>query len=152
MHRKFSAEIKGRLSLIGTLTDRYQHRLLFKSINESFKDNTIREYEKNGVEVKVLENKIFPLGQVWLPTNENYLQDFQEAIQRLTVPENAQVLDIGTGSGILSYLFGKVHRKVHILGIDINPDAIRTFEVNSRSLKLSNLSCFEFDVSHQKKF
>jgi methylase of polypeptide subunit release factors len=44
------------------------------------------------------------------------------------------VLDVGCGSGVLSYLFAKQFKKSKIFGLDNNPDAVRTCNLNAARL------------------
>ena len=73
--------------------------------------------------MEALGGKIYPLGKVWLPTSQRYLIKYCDLIKQLAhKPYN--VLDLGCGCGILSFLFAKAHKKSKVIGVDKNPAAI----------------------------
>ncbi len=49
------------------------------------------------------------------------------------------MLDIGCGSGILSFLFAKKSKKSRIIAVDSNPDAVKTTNINAAKLNFSNI-------------
>ena len=59
-------------------------------------------------------------------------------------------MDIGTGSGILSFLLAKNFKKAKIYGFDNNKDAVNTFNINASSLGLKNAQAFDFNVLKHK--
>lgn len=119
---------------------------------ETQAENTLREYEKNGVEVEALGEKIYPSGKVWLPTSEKYLHHYQYIINSISGGKDINFLDIGCGSGVLSFLFGKHFRKSRVCAVDNNPEAVRTCNINAARLSLRNVEAVEFDLKHQKDF
>lgn len=62
------------------------------------------------------------------------------------------MLDIGCGSGILSFLFAKANKNSKIFALDKNQDAVRTCNVNAARLELRNIEAFQFDVKDEKEF
>ena len=62
------------------------------------------------------------------------------------------MLDIGCGSGILSFLFAKKSKKSHIIALDSNPDAVKTTNINAAKLMLGNVEALQFNVKDQAKF
>ena len=100
------------------------------------------QYAKKGVKIDSLGATIYPSGEVWMPTNEAYLEQFKQIIQASTSFQPIDCLDIGTGSGILSFLLAKNFKKAKICGFDINKDAINTYNVNAASLGLKNAQAF----------
>jgi SAM-dependent methyltransferase len=144
-------EIRNKLSFIGCLSGKYKHFLCFKPFIDISAETTLREYEKNGVLVEKLGEQIYPSGKVWLPTSEKYLVDYCNIINSITGKQNYNVLDVGCGSGILSYLFAKNQKKSHIYAIDKNPDAVKTTNINAARLNMRNIEAFEFDVKNQAK-
>ena len=84
--------------------------------------------------------KIYPYGKVWMPTNERYLQHYLQIVNAITVTGKADLtfLDIGCGSGVLSYLFAKQFKKSRIVAVDRNPDAVRTSNLNAARLEYRN--------------
>jgi methylase of polypeptide subunit release factors len=78
--------------------------------------------------------KIFPSGKVWMPTNERYLQHYIKLIGSLGGKAEMSLLDIGCGSGILSFLFAKQFKKGKVVALDKNPDAVRTCNLNAARL------------------
>ena len=115
---------------------------------------------KKGIKVGLLpfanEDKkiIYPKGQIWLPTNQDYLAMFIEYIHKSSIITNltkGNILDIGTGSGVLSYILGhKVKSKdVKIYAFDKNPKAVETCQINAASFGLSDISAFSGDITKQ---
>lgn len=62
------------------------------------------------------------------------------------------MLDLGCGSGILSFLFAKQFKKAKAYGLDKNTDAVKTCNLNAAELGLGNVEAFEFDLKKQAKF
>lgn len=52
------------------------------------------------------------------------------------------ILDIGSGSGILSFLCAKTFKNAKIIGFDINPAAVDTYNINAASNNIENVSAF----------
>jgi len=72
-----------------------------------------------------------------MPTNEKYLIDFISVInQNQTNASIKNILDIGSGSGVLSFLCAKAFKKAKIYGFDINQTAVDTYNVNATSNNL----------------
>ena len=55
-------------------------------------------------------------------------------------------MDIGCGSGILSFLVAKKYKKSKIIALDKNPDAVETCSVNAASLGLLNIQSINVDI------
>jgi methylase of polypeptide subunit release factors len=88
--------------------------------------------------VDALGDKVYPSGKVWMPTSQRYLINYFKIIKALEhKPYN--VLDLGCGCGILSFLFGKTHKKSRVIGIDKNPEAVNTTNINAARLGLTNI-------------
>jgi len=83
--------------------------------------------------------RIFPSGKVWMPTNEKYLLDYAKMVGGMTVKGEGSMLDIGCGSGVLSFLFAKQFKKSKVTAIDSNPDAVRTCNLNAARMELRNV-------------
>lgn len=95
--------------------------MMYQPYSEILKNKTKEEYMKKGVKVNCLGIVIYPKGDVWMPTNQKYLNDFVEKLKRLEGDKNVQnVLDIGCGSGVLSFLMKKTFKKAKIIAFDIN--------------------------------
>lgn len=82
-----------------------------------------------------------------MPTNEKYLIDFITTINQNQSNDSIKtILDMGSGSGILSFLCSKTFKKAKIYGFDNNQAAVDTYNVNAASLKLDNVYAFHYDV------
>jgi len=68
---------------------------------------------------------------VYEPSEDTFL-----AADNLTVNEEDQVLDMGTGCGILAILAAQKARKV--VAVDLNPHAVRCAQKNAETNKLAN--------------
>jgi release factor glutamine methyltransferase len=73
--------------------------------------------------------------EVYEPAEDSFL--FAE---NLSVPTDAEVLDVGTGSGLLAVLAAQTAK--HVLAIDINPYAIRCAKVNAARNHMQGKICF----------
>jgi methylase of polypeptide subunit release factors len=74
-----------------------------------------------------------------MPTNEKYLLDYAKLLGGLGGKGEVSMLDIGCGSGVLSFLFAKQFKKGRICAIDSNPDAVRTCNLNAARMGLRNI-------------
>lgn len=86
--------------------------------------------ETNGIVIKIDPGPAFGTGQH--PTTQMCLQ----LIEKLRKPEHWTMLDVGTGSGILS-IYGAKLKATRILAIDIDPEAVRWAK---RNIELNDLS------------
>lgn len=118
---------------------KYKHLLKFRPYMEILAENTQKEYEKNGITVEALGEKIFPNGKVWLPTSEKYLHHYQQILHSITGKNESSFLDMGCGSGVLSYLFAKQFKRSKIFCFDKNPDAVRTSNLNAARMQYRNI-------------
>lgn len=84
--------------------------------------NSSWQWYKNGIEIPGLSHKIHPWYGVYFPTRFEHIKLFNEWLKE-SVGENNTAYDIGSGSGILSFLLEKQGFK-NIFATDINPNAI----------------------------
>jgi len=56
-------------------------------------------------------------------------------LQKINNKNKIDVLDIGCGCGILSFLFLKKNKKSKVFGIDKNDDAVKTYNLNAPRLE-----------------
>lgn len=91
-------------------------------------------YEKVGYRVKALDDlKIFPLYGVWIPTHKRLyklLLDYIKQTPNILVG-NKNIIDLGTGTGILSFILAKRGKECKIYGIDKLYEAMRCTRLNS---------------------
>lgn len=59
--------------------------------------------------------------------------------------ENKLVLDLGSGAGMLS-VGASLLGAAHVVGIEIDPDAIEIFKGNIEGFELDNVDCVQWDV------
>lgn len=67
------------------------------------------EYFSKGIKVKHIPRAIIPHGNVWIPPAFTYLNHYINIVKKIKKGEKYNVLDMGCGSGILSFLFAKYH-------------------------------------------
>ena len=91
------------------------------------------------------DQRIFPVGKVWMPTTESYLDLFTSFMDGYNRNVN-NLLDIGCGSGVLSFIIGRKYKKCKITAIDKNDDAIETCLRNYPSLQIENFKAINIDI------
>lgn len=87
-----------------------------------------------------------------MPTSEKYLYHYQYIINSINGSKDMNFLDLGCGSGVLSFLFSKQFKKGRVCAIDNNPDAVKTCNLNAARLNYRNVEAVHFDLKHQKDF
>jgi len=73
----------------------------------------------------------------------------EEAIQFLEKRDSVQVLDIGTGSGCIAISVAKQlegEKALHVIGIDISAEALKTARDNARNLGVNNVNFVHVDM------
>ena len=73
-----------------------------------------------------------------MPTSSRYLNSYFNIVKSLE-HKSYNVLDLGCGSGILSFLFAKNHKKSKIVAIDKNLNAVKTTNINAARLGFTNV-------------
>ena len=98
---------------------------MFESLDEIRARKTMEEYRKNGVTIQLMGNKkIYPQGPIWLPTNQDYLSLFNDYLNSETNLQPNSILELGCGSGVLSFLLSRRFKASNIWAIDSNPKAV----------------------------
>lgn len=59
--------------------------------------------------------------------------------------ENKLVVDLGCGPGMLS-IGASLLGASHVIGIELDPDAVKVFQENVRGFELENVDCVQWDV------
>jgi len=59
---------------------------------------------------------------------------------------NLSIVDLCTGSGCIALALARALPKAHIIGIDINPDALVLAEVNKKHNRINNVSFIQSDL------
>lgn len=63
------------------------------------------------------------------------------------------MLDVGCGSGILSFLLAKkVPKSCQLYGIDINQQAVTTANINAARLKIDNFKAIEMSITSKTDY
>ncbi len=95
-----------------------------------------------------LQNKRTYFGNCVFDVNDNVYEPAEDSFlfaENLDVPKGAQVLDVGTGSGILSILAAEKARNV--LTIDLNPYAVQCAKENAKiNHMLEKMSFMQADL------
>ena len=140
--------MKNQCKLIGQVTGRYKHYHVFQSLDEIRAEKTAEEYKKNGVKIDLLNGKkIFPQGPTWMPTNQDYLKLFSDYLYSHPETKPNAILDLGCGSGILSFICAKVFKNARITAVDKNEHAVETCEINAASLGFFNIKAIKADYT-----
>lgn len=115
---------------------------------ESFESiSSYLQQSQKGYEIKALNNRrIFPMYSVFNPSREDYIEIFNDYLKDLDIKNIKIGLDIGCGSGILSYLMAQKGIE-KILSIDNNPNAITCVKNNIETLGYMNrIETKEIDI------
>jgi methylase of polypeptide subunit release factors len=89
------------------------------------------EWYRKGLSVRGLPGKLHPRYGVFLPTRSEYVDLLLEA----PLPEGKRVFDLGTGTGVLSFLLLE-RGAAHAIGTDLDPRAVECARENAQRLKL----------------
>lgn len=88
-----------------------------------------------------------------MPTNEKYLTDFCESLKRMEGDKNVKnILDLGCGSGVLSFLCKKSFKKAKVVGFDCNKAAVDTTNINAAQHRFDDVTAYEFDLTKSGDF
>ncbi|VVB60123.1 putative S-adenosylmethionine-dependent methyltransferase [uncultured archaeon] len=80
-------------------------------------------------------------GNVYEPAEDTFL--LISALQNLNL-EGKNVLEIGTGSGIIALVLAK--KAKHVLAVDINPEAVKCAKENAEQNKIKNAEFHKSDL------
>ncbi len=56
-------------------------------------------------------------------------------------------MDLGCGSGVLSYMLAKKYKACKIIAMDSNKHAVETCQVNAASFNLNNIETMQADIT-----
>lgn len=101
------------------------------------------EWHQKGIAVPGLEGRVHPDYGVFLPTRTEYL----ELIRDAPSPEGKKVFDVGTGTGVISFLLLQ-RGAAHVIGTDVDPRAVANALANARRLGLTS----RFEAKEQGLF
>ena len=88
-----------------------------------------------------------------MPTNEKYLVDFCESLKKLEGDKSVKnILDLGCGSGVLSFLCKKSFKKAKVVGFDCNKAAVDTTNINAAQHHFDDVTAFHFDITKNCEF
>src|SRR5690606_6269136 len=90
-------------------------------------------WTRSGVEVPGLKGRIHPRYGVYLPTRADYPELL---LQATDLAAGKTVLDIGTGTGVLSFVLLQ-HGATRAVGVDLDPRAVACATDNAERLGLS---------------
>ena len=88
-----------------------------------------------------------------MPTNEKYLVDFCDTLKRMEGDQNIKtILDLGCGSGVLSFLCKKAFKKAKIIAFDHNKAAVDTTNINAAEHHFDDIKAYQFDLTKFTEF
>mgnify|MGYP000101841677 CR=1 FL=1 len=113
--------------------------------------------QHEGIPLEVLGGmKIYCRKGVWPPTQDKLYSFFKAYLQERAhfIKEQKGVLDIGTGTGILSFILQKFLDKDEVIhAVDLNDEAIKTASMNRSILNCEqNIKTHNFDIRMMSKF
>jgi methylase of polypeptide subunit release factors len=117
--------------------------------------NSSEEYEKKGITISYLnDKKIYPKFSVWSPTSQHYLRLLDNYIdeKRAAIKNKRNILDIGCGTGVLSFMLASNGQAKHVFALDKNPAAVECTRINAQLLDLAgNVRAGILDVVESAK-
>ncbi|MBN1651185.1 MAG: methyltransferase [Bacteroidales bacterium] len=96
--------------------------------------NSAWQWYQKGIHIPVLDRKIYPWFGTYFPTRFEHLQLFNSWLKTYKGKKNLAI-DIGIGSGILSFLIEK-HGFDKVIGTDTNPNALIGLDEDLKNNKL----------------
>lgn len=99
------------------------------------------EWEKAGIRIEALsDKKIYPLYSVWSPTSQNYLTLLNNYLEEKVnmVKSRRNILDIGCGTGVLSFMVVQKVGSKDCYAIDANPKAVECTSLNRQILDMTD--------------
>jgi len=103
--------------------------------------HTSDEWEKSGIIVEaLLGKKVYPLYSVWSPTSQTYLSLLENYLEekRNMVKSRKNVLDLGCGTGVLSYMFVQKTGLKDVYAVDKNKRAVECTLLNTQLLDMTD--------------
>lgn len=107
------------------------------------------EWEKKGVPVAALNGAhLHPRFGVFSPTRQDYVTLFAQHLPEIvkSFPSNWLAEDLGSGSGVLSFLLAK-NGAAHVHGFDVSLAAVEAAREDAAALGLSNVSFHLADLT-----
>ncbi len=98
--------------------------------------NSSWQWYQKGIDIPVLDRKIYPWYGTYFPTRFEHLKLFNRWLKTYN-GEKKSAIDVGIGSGILSFLMEK-HGFEKVIGTDSNPNSILGIEEDLKMNKLSD--------------
>lgn len=98
-------------------------------------------FEKSGIPIKSLsDKKIYPLYGVWTPTKQGFLDLLADYIDKnlKKFQQMKNVIDLGCGTGILSFILLLRGGVSKTYAIDRNPIAVRNSRMNAEILEVGD--------------
>lgn len=83
-----------------------------------------------------------------LVSYKNLIKDFLEHTRKYTKSGSKRILDIGCGTGYLTFILSKRYPNSEVIGIDNNEIMLQKARKNKRS----NLTFLKFDILHLRNF
>ena len=100
------------------------------------------EWKKKGLAIRGLKKKLHPAYGVFLPTRTEYV----DLLLRAPAPTGKRVFDIGTGTGVLSFLLLE-RGAASAVGTDLDPRSVACALANAKELGFkSRFEAFERDM------
>lgn len=88
-----------------------------------------------------MENvKISALGSVYSPSDDSYL------LAKHAPELKGRILDMCTGSGILALTNAKANPENKVVGVDINPEAVKCAKENAKANRITNVRFIQSDL------
>jgi 16S rRNA G966 N2-methylase RsmD len=106
-------------------------------------------YSQKGIIIKALQNKrIFPLFGVFSPTRDDYIELFNSYLNEnyKDVKHLNKALDIGCGSGVLSFIMAQFGIN-KVIALDKDKNAVISCKTNAEALGFHNkITAFQYDI------
>lgn len=114
------------------------------------------EWNRKGIYIDALQDYIYPHFGVFPPTRKDYIPLIDHITVDSAQKQSIRMLEVGVGTGVLSMILIKQNKVHHVVGTDINPNAVACAQDNIQRRGLNDkfavMQADLFPASNKVKF